>query len=126
MSKLLYESLTDKIIKAAIEVHKNLGPGLLESAYEECLLFELIDLGLVVKQQVMIPIKYKDITIKTKYRLDLLVEDKVIVELKSVEKLMPIHEEQLITYLKLSGYRVGLLINFNEKLLKNGIKRRII
>ena len=126
MSKLLYESLTDKIIKAAIEVHKNLGPGLLESAYEECLLFELIDLGLIVKQQVMIPIKYKDITIKTKYRLDLLVDDKVILELKSVEKLMPIHEEQLITYLKLSGYRVGLLINFNEKLLKNGIKRRII
>ncbi|OPX27128.1 MAG: GxxExxY protein [Candidatus Cloacimonas sp. 4484_143] len=126
MSKLLYESLTDKIIKAAIEVHKNLGPGLLESAYEECLLFELIDLGLIVKQQVMIPIKYKDITIKTKYRLDLLVDDKVILELKSVEKLMPIHEAQLITYLKLSGYRVGLLINFNEKLLKNGIKRRII
>ncbi|RLC57360.1 MAG: GxxExxY protein [Candidatus Cloacimonadota bacterium] len=126
MSKLLYESLTDKIIKAAIEVHKNLGPGLLESAYEECLLFELIDLGLIVKQQVMIPINYKDITIKTKYRLDLLVDDKVILELKSVEKLMPIHEAQLITYLKLSGYRVGLLINFNEKLLKNGIKRRII
>jgi len=126
MSKLLYEDLTDKIIKAAIEVHKNLGPGLLESAYEECLLFELIDLGLIVKQQVMIPIKYKDITIKTKYRLDLLVDDKVILELKSVEKLIPIHEAQLITYLKLSGYRVGLLINFNEKLLKNGIKRRII
>ncbi len=126
MSKLLYESLTDKIIKAAIEVHKNLGSGLLESAYEECFLYELVNLDLLVKQQVLIPIKYKDITIKTKYRLDLLVEDKVILELKSVEKLTPIHEAQLITYLKLSGYRVGLLINFNEKLLKNGIKRRII
>ncbi|MBT3754717.1 MAG: GxxExxY protein [Candidatus Cloacimonetes bacterium] len=126
MSKLLYEDLTDKIIRAAIEVHKNLGPGLLESAYEECFLFELIDIGLIVKQQITIPIKYKDINIKTKYRLDLLVEDKVIVEIKSVEKLMPIHEAQLITYLKLSGYRVGLLINFNENLLRNGIKRRII
>ena len=79
-----------------------------------------------MKQQITIPIKYKDINIKTKYRLDLLVEDKVIVEIKSVEKLMPIHEAQLITYLKLSGYRVGLLINFNENLLRNGIKRRII
>jgi len=98
----------------------------LESAYEECFLYELVNLDLLVKQQVLIPIKYKDITIKTKYRLDLLVEDKVILELKSVEKLTPIHEAQLITYLKLSGYRVGLLINFNEKLLKNGIKRRII
>ena len=126
MRKLLYEDLTDKIIRAAIEVHKNLGPGLLESAYEECFLFELIDIGLIVKQQITIPIKYKDINIKTKYRLDLLVEDKVIVEIKSVEKLMPIHEAQLITYLKLSGYRVGLLINFNENLLRNGIKRRII
>ncbi|RLC54444.1 MAG: GxxExxY protein [Candidatus Cloacimonadota bacterium] len=114
------------MIKAAIEVHKNLGSGLLESAYEECFLYELVNLDLLVKQQVLIPIKYKDITIKTKYRLDLLVEDKVILELKSVEKLTPIHEAQLITYLKLSGYRVGLLINFNEKLLKNGIKRRII
>ena len=126
MSKLLYEDLTDKIIKAAIEVHRNLGPGLLESAYEECFMYELVNMDLLVKQQVPIPIKYKDITLKTKYRLDLLVEDKVIVELKSVEKLAPIHEAQLITYLRLSGYRVGLLINFNEKLLKNGIKRRIL
>ena len=126
MSKLLYEELTDKIIKAAIEVHKILGPGLLESAYEECFVYELIKMGLSIKKQLMIPIKYKDIKLKTKYRLDLLVEDKVIIELKSVEKLTPIHEAQLITYLKLSGYRVGLLINFNEKLLTNGIIRRIV
>ena len=126
MSKLLYEELTDKIIKAAIEVHKILGPGLLESAYEECFVYELIKMGLSVKQQLMIPIKYKDIKLKTKYRLDLLVEDKVIVELKSVEKLTPVHEAQLITYLKLTGYRVGFLINFNEKLLTNGIIRRIV
>ena len=126
MSKLMYEELTDKIIKAAIEVHKILGPGLLESAYEECFVYELIQMDLSVKQQLMIPIKYKDIKLKTKYRLDLLVEDKVIIELKSVEKLTPVHEAQLITYLKLSGYRVGLLINFNETLLKNGIIRRIV
>jgi len=126
MGKLLYEDLTNKIIKAAIEVHKILGPGLLESAYEECFVYELIKMGLSVKQQLMIPIKYKDIKLKTKYRLDLLVENKVIVELKSVEKLTPIHEAQLITYLKLTGYRVGLLINFNEKLLTKGIMRRIL
>ena len=126
MGKLLYEELTDKIIKAAIEVHKILGPGLLESAYEECFVYELIKMDLSVKQQLMIPIKYKDIKLKTKYRLDLLVENKVITELKSVEKLTLVHEAQLITYLKLSGYRVGLLINFNEKLLTNGIIRRIV
>jgi GxxExxY protein len=126
MSKLLFEELTDKIIKAAIEVHKILGPGLLESAYEECFVYELIKMNLSVKQQLLIPIKYKDIKLKTKYRLDLLVEDRVIIELKSVEKLTPVHEAQLITYLKLTGYRVGLLINFNEKLLTNGIMRRII
>ena len=126
MGKLLYEEITNKIIKAAIEVHKILGPGLLESAYEECFVYELIQMGLSVKQQLMILIKYKDIKLKTKYRLDLLIDDKVIIELKSVEKLTPVHEAQLITYLKLSGYRIGLLINFNEKLLTNGIRRRII
>ncbi|MDP8202514.1 MAG: GxxExxY protein [Candidatus Tenebribacter burtonii] len=126
MNKLLYKDITDKIINAAIEVHKNLGPGLLESAYEECLFYELLKKNMLIKQQVQIPIIYKGETIKTKYRLDLLVEDKVIVELKSVDKLLPIHEAQLITYLKLSGYRVGMLINFNVKLLKDGIIRRIV
>ena len=126
MNKLLYEELTDKIIKAAIEVHKILGPGLLESAYEECFVYELIKMGLSIKQQLMIPIEYKNIKLKTKYRLDLLIEDKVIIEIKSVEKLTPVHEAQIITYLKLTGYTVGLLINLNEKLLTNGIIRRIV
>jgi GxxExxY protein len=126
MNKLLYKDITDKIIAAAIEVHKNLGPGLLESAYEECLFYELVKKNMLIKQQVKIPVIYKGETIKTKYRLDLLVEDKVIVELKSVDKLIPVYEAQLITYLKLSGYRVGLLINFNVKLLKDGIMRRIV
>lgn len=126
MNELLYKDITDKIIAAAIEVHKNLGPGLLESAYEECLVFELVKRKILIKQQVQIPIIYKGETINTRYRLDLLVDEKVIVELKSVTKLLPIHEAQLITYLKLSGYRVGLLINFNEKLLKDGIMRRIV
>lgn len=126
MSKLLYKDLTDKIIGAAIEVHKALGPGLLESAYEECLVLELKNMNLLIIQQLQIPLIYKNVTIQSKFRLDLLVEDKVIVEVKSVEKLLPIHEAQLITYLKLTGYRVGLLINFNEKLLMNGIMRRIV
>jgi GxxExxY protein len=126
MSKLLFEDLTDKIIGAAMEVHKALGPGLLESAYEECLVLEFKNMNLLIRQQLQIPLIYKNITIQSKFRLDLLVEDKVIVEVKSVEKLLPIHEAQLITYLKLTGYRVGLLINFNEKLLMNGIMRRIV
>ncbi|MBN1326685.1 MAG: GxxExxY protein [Candidatus Cloacimonetes bacterium] len=126
MSKLLYKDLTDKIIGAAIEVHKALGPGLLESAYEECLVLELKNMNLLIIQQLQIPLIYKNVTIQSKFRLDLLVEDKVIVEVKSVEKLLPIHEAQLITYLKLTGYRIGLLINFNEKLLMNGIMRRIV
>ena len=126
MSKLLIEDLTDKIIGAAIEVHKALGPGLLESAYEECLVLELKNLNLLIRQQLQIPLVYKNITIKSKFRLDLLVEDKVIVEVKSVEKLLPIHEAQLITCLKLTGYRVGLLINFNKKVLIDGVIRRIV
>jgi len=124
--ELLYKDLTDKIIGAALEVHKALGPGLLESAYEECLVLELKNMNFLLKQQLRIPLIYKNVTIKSKFRLDLLVENKVIVEVKSVDKLHPIHEAQLITYLKLTGYRVGLLINFNEKLLSNGIIRRIV
>ena len=126
VSKMLYKDLTDKIIGSAIEVHKALGPGLLESAYEECLVLELKNLNLLIRQQLQIPLVYKNITIKSKFRLDLLIEDKVVVEVKSVEKLLPIHEAQLITYLKLTGYRVGLLINFNEKILIDGVIRRIV
>jgi len=126
MNDILYKDLTQKIIGAAIEVHKNLGPGLLESAYEKCLVYELQELGLEIKQQVNLPVKYKDIEIESYYRLDLVVNEKVIIELKAVEELSKVHEAQLITYLKLSKYRVGLLINFNEDKLMNGLKRRIL
>ena len=118
----LYE-LTDKIIKCAIEIHKELGPGLLESVYEKALCYELGHIGLNVENQKNIPIKYKNIFIENAFKADLIVEDKIIVELKSVKKIEDIHLKQLLTYLKLTGLQIGLLINFNEKLLKNGIKR---
>lgn len=126
MTDLMFEKLTKKIIGAAIEVHKTLGPGLLESAYEKCLMYELLELGLKVKQQINLPIQYKNMKIDSFYRLDLVVDDKVIIELKAVDKLSKVHEAQLLTYLKLSKYRVGLLINFNEDKLMNGLIRRII
>ena len=117
--------ITEKIIGAAIEVHKSLGLGLLESTYETCLLYELAEHGLTVEQQKAIPVVYKDVKLDCGYRLDLLVEDQVIVEIKAIEELAPIHQAQLLSYLKLSGLRVGLLINFNVIILKNGIKRII-
>ena len=119
-------SISDKIIGAAIEVHKELGPGLLESVYEACLYHELKKQGVSVDCQVDLPIIYKgEITNKT-YRIDMLVENCVIVELKSVDTINPIHEAQLLTYMKLLNINLGLLINFNVELLKNGIKRRIL
>ena len=117
--------ITEKIIGAAIEVHRELGPGLLESAYETCLSFELAERGLNVDRQKPLPLVYKGARLDAGYRLDLLVEDKVIVEIKSVDQLDPIHQAQIISYLKLSGCVVGLLINFNVQVLKNGIKRVI-
>jgi len=118
--------VTEKIIGAAINVHRALGPGLLESAYEACLAFELVEGGLKVEQQKPIPVIYKTVRLDCGYRLDLLVNNIVIVEIKSVDHLMPIHEAQLLSYLKLSGCRVGLLINFNVKMLKEGIRRLIL
>ncbi len=119
-------SISDKIIGAAIEVHKELGPGLLESVYEVCLYQELKKQGVSVDCQVDLPIIYKgEITNKT-YRIDMLVENCVIVELKSVDTINPIYEAQLLTYMKLLNINLGLLINFNVELLKNGIKRRIL
>lgn len=115
--------LSSKIIGAAIEVHKQLGPGLLESSYEVCLVYELKLLGLNIKQQLALPIVYKDVKLDAGYRVDILVEDKVIIEIKSVDALADIHTAQLLTYLKLKDIKLGLLINFNEVLLKNGIKR---
>ena len=115
--------LTEHIIGAAIDVHRELGPGLLESAYEAALAYELTLRGLEFKRQVALPVHYKAVTIEWGYRLDLLVDDAVVVELKAADRVDRIHEAQLITYLKLSGKKVGLLINFNVRLLKEGILR---
>jgi len=121
--KELLDNITDKIISAAIKVHRALGPGLLESAYEVCLAFELSESRLKVEQQKPLPVIYRDVKLDAGYRLDILVEDSVIVEVKAVEQMAPIHQAQLLSYLKLSGCQVGLLINFNVKVLKQGIKR---
>ncbi len=120
-----HEDLTGKIIDAAMKVHSVLGPGLLESAYEACLLFELGKGGLRAARQVELPVVYENVKIDAGYRIDLLVEDEVVVELKSVEQLLPIHQAQLLSYLKLSGKQVGLLINFNVVHLKDGLKRMV-
>ena len=116
-------SLSNKIIGTAIELHKKLGPGLLESAYENALAYDLKEIGLDINQQVSMPFVYKEIKLDIGYRLDLLIEDKVIVEIKSVESLALVHYAQLLTYLKLSNLKLRLLINFNTKLLKDGIHR---
>ena len=126
MVGLIEKQLTDAIIGAAIEVHTHLGPGLLESAYEECLCEELRSRGIHFQSQRPLPLEYKGKKLDCGYRLDLVVEDRVIVEIKSVDGLAPIHEAQLLTYLRLSGKRVGLLINFNVPLLKDGIKRMVL
>ena len=115
--------LTSEIIDAAIEVHRHLGPGLLESTYEECMAFELQQRNLTLERQLELPIMYKGIKLDQNYRIDLLVNNQAVVELKSVNKLEPIHNAQLLTYLKLSGKRYGLLLNFNVPLMKQGIKR---
>jgi len=112
-----------KIIGAAIDLHRNVGPGLLESAYENALSFDLQEIGFNVKRQVSMPFIYKDVKQEVGYRLDLLIENKVIVEVKAVEQLAPVHFSQLLTYLKLSGIKLGLLINFNSKILKSNIHR---
>jgi GxxExxY protein len=115
--------ITSEIIRCAINVHKILGPGLLESAYEECLAFELSKSGLQIERQIPVPVIFKDIKLQCGYRIDILVENTVVIELKSVDALAPIHEAQILTYLKFSNKKIGLLINFNVTLLKNGIKR---
>lgn len=116
-------AITGAIIGAAIEVHKLLGPGLLESAYEECLARELALRGLRVDRQRPVPVVYKDVKLECGYRMDIVVEGCVVVELKAVESLAPIHEAVMLTYLRLSGFRLGLLINFNVVVLKDGIRR---
>jgi len=118
-------SITKEVLKAAFTVHTQLGPGLLESAYETCLFYEMIQLGLEVEKQVAMPLIYKEIKMETGYRLDLLVQRRVIVEVKAVESFTDVHIAQMITYLKLSNCKIGLLINFHVSSLKNRIKRII-
>lgn len=117
------DKISNIIIGKAIEVHRALGPGLLESAYQECLYYELVNEGLKVEKEKALPIVYKDIKLNHGYRIDLLIEDKVVIELKTVEFLTDVHTAQILTYLKLGEYKLGLLLNFHVKLLKNGIKR---
>lgn len=125
MSEVEYNKLTDKILASAIEVHRILGPGLLESVYEYCLVEELRRNGLNVQRQVKLPIIYKGRNLEKDFFIDLLVEDKVVIELKAVEEVLPVHEVQLLTYLKLAEKKLGLLINFHVPILKQGVKRKI-
>ena len=120
------DPLTSRIIGSAIEVHKNLGPGLLESAYEECLCYELTISKIAFERQVELPITYKKIRLDCGFRMDIVIENSVVVELKTVEKILPLHEAQLLTYLKLSGFKTGLLLNFNTPVLKDGIQRMVL
>ena len=117
------DSLSELVIGAAIEVHRHLGAGLLESAYEECLCYELAQKQITFLRQLELPVKYKNLQLNSSYRIDLIVENSLLLELKSVDKLLPIHEAQLLTYMKLGNVSTGLLINFNVPVLKNGLKR---
>ncbi|MDX2480850.1 MAG: GxxExxY protein [Desulfuromusa sp.] len=126
MGKYICEELTESIISAAIEVHKNLGPGLLESAYEQCLCHELFLRGIKFQRQRSLPLEYKGIKLDCSYRLDLLVEEQVVIEIKTIEKILPVHQAQLLTYLKLLPAKVGLLLNFREARLKDGICRLVL
>jgi GxxExxY protein len=117
------DNLTQKIIGLAIEVHKTLGPGLLESSYESCLMYELINHNIEVQQQVALPIQYKGVRINGGYRVDILIPNKLIIELKVIDKILPIHIAQTLTYMKLSNIHTGLLLNFNVRKLTDGIKR---
>lgn len=122
-NEIVENGITEVIIGKAIEIHKKLGPGLLESAYQECLFYELDEYGYKVEKEKYLPITYKKLELNHGYRIDILVEDKIVVEIKAVEKLNEVHTAQLLTYLKLGGYGLGLLINFNVTLLKKGIRR---
>jgi GxxExxY protein len=123
---LKFDRLSNQIIGCAIEVHKNLGPGLLESTYEQCLAYELKRSNIPFKLQHNLPVEYKEVKLDCGYRIDMLIDDMIIVELKSVDNLLPIHQAQLLTYMKLSGVGIGLLMNFNVQFMKNGIKRMVL
>ncbi len=120
------DRLTEKVIGLAIEVHRGLGPGLLESAYEECLCYEFGESGVPFKRQVPLPVVYKSVELDCGYRMDIVVDNRLVLELKTVEKILPIHEAQLLTYLKLGRLRTGLLLNFNTSVLKDGIRQLVL
>jgi GxxExxY protein len=126
LKKMEQEQLTEQIVGAAIEVHRGLGPGLLESAYEECLCHELALREIVFERQRPLPVEYNGVKLDCGYRIDLLIAKTVVVEIKAVSSLESIHEAQLLTYLKLGGWKIGLLINFNVPVLRNGIRRRVL
>jgi len=126
VSNLIDEELTKRVIGAAIEVHRVLGPGLMESAYQVCLAKELADLGVVFQREVALPVQYKGAQLDCGYRLDFVVEKRLVLEIKSVEKIEPVHEAQLLTYMKLGRFPLGLLLNFNARLLKDGMIRRVL
>ena len=120
----MYENeISTTIVDTCYQIHVGMGPGLFESVYEEILYYELVNKGLLVRRQAAIPVYWKDIKMEQGFRADLIVEDKVIIEIKSVEHVLPVHHKQLLTYLKLTDIKLGLLVNFNEKLIKHGIKR---
>ena len=121
-----FDALSNRVIGCAIEVHRVLGPGLLESAYRQCLTHELASNGIACAAEYAVPIDYKGVRLDCGYRVDLLVENALIVELKSVEHILPVHEAQLLTYMKLTGVRIGLLLNFNVAQLRHGIKRYVL
>ncbi len=120
------DELASRVVEAAFRVHRTLGPGLLENAYELCLFYELNKLGLKAQRQVDIPLTYGEVRLDAGFRLDLLVENRIIIEVKAVDSLLPIHEAQILTYLKLTGNKLGFLMNFNVRLLKKGLKRVVL
>lgn len=121
-----FDALSNRVIGCAIEVHQQLGPGLLESVYQRCLAYELACAGLRVEAEYPVGIRYKDVTLDCGFRMDVLVNNQLIVELKAVDALLPIHEAQLLTYLRLCGLKAGLLMNFNSRVLRNGIRRLVL
>lgn len=123
---MVEDLLTRKVIGAALEIHKELGPGLLESAYQRCLEYELLASGLEVKKELIFPIRYKEVVLNHAYRIDLLVENQLVIELKTVEFLTDVHLAQILTYMKFGGFQKGLLLNFDVKMLKDGIKRVVL
>jgi GxxExxY protein len=120
------DPLTEKVIGLAIEVHRNLGPGLLESVYEDCLCKELADARVEFERQRSVPVAYKNVLLETGFRADIIIADELVIEIKSIERLLPVHDAQVLTYLRLGGFPKGLLVNFNTKLLKDGIKRFVM